>query len=158
MEFETMLLGCQNLRNAYLYAAFDTAGRSWWNAFPGIAHMGYADLREQVIRRWCQTQSCTCIYKPSYMKKREQRNKESVREFSECFLVLLHQLNPKPTENAAITMFNDKLHKEISAVLAGDIFQTLQEAIDKAQTVEKKSQHQHSIPWKLQQAKFLKMM
>ena len=35
-------------------------------------------------------------------------------------------------------MFEDKLHKDISAALAGDRFDTLQEAIQKAQIVEEK--------------------
>ena len=35
-------------------------------------------------------------------------------------------------------MFEDKIHKEVAAALAGDCFATLQEAIDKAQIVEEK--------------------
>ena len=137
LESETMFLGCVNLRKACLYAALDTAGRTWWNSIPDIAHMGYAELKEHFIQRLCPD----TILQPhlqAYMKQRQQRSKESVQEFSECFLVLLEQLNPRPTEQAAISLFEDKLHKEISAALAGDRFDSLQEAIDKAQTVEEK--------------------
>ena len=35
-------------------------------------------------------------------------------------------------------MFEDKLHKDISAALAGDRFDTLREAIQKAQVIEEK--------------------
>ena len=43
-----------------------------------------------------------------------------------------------------IAVFEDKLHKEISAALARDGFDTLIEAIEKAQVVEEK-QLQHKV-------------
>ena len=61
-----------------------------------------------------------------------------MKEFSETFLVLLDQLNPRPSERRAISMFEDKLLTEIGAALAGDRFDSLQEAVNKAQVVEEK--------------------
>ena len=50
-------------------------------------------------------------------------------EISEAYLILLDQLNPTLSEESVIAMFDDKLHNNISAALAGDCFDTLQEAM-----------------------------
>ena len=74
----------------------------------------------------------------AYFKQRKQKLRENVQEFSEAFLILLDQLNPTLSAEASIAAFEDKLYKDISAALAGDRFETRQEAIQKAQVVEEK--------------------
>ena len=76
----------------------------------------------------------------AYFKQRKQKPRENVQEFSEAFLILLDQLNPTLSEEASIAAFEDKLHKDISAALAGpgDRFDTLREAIQKSKVVEEK--------------------
>ena len=74
----------------------------------------------------------------AYIEQRKYQPRKHVKEFSEAFLVLLDQLNPRPSERRAISMFEDKLLPDIGAALAGDRFDSLQEAINKAQVVDKK--------------------
>ena len=138
LESETLFLGCANLRKACLFAALDTAGRTWWNSIPDVAQLNFAELREQFLQRWCPD----TILQPqlqAYFKQRKQKPRENVQEFSEAFLILLDQLNPTMSEEASIAAFEDKLHKEISAALAGDRFDTLREASRRGETNETRS-------------------
>jgi hypothetical protein len=137
MEAQTAFLDCENLRKACVFEAQDSAGRTWWNSIPDVDDMDYDELREVFLERWCPDH----ILQPTlqaYIDQRKQRPREHVKEFSEAFLVLLDQLNPRPSERRAISMFEDKLLPEIGAALAGDRFDSLQEAINKAQVVEEK--------------------
>ena len=137
MEAQTAFLDCENLRKACVFEAQDSAGRTWWNSIPDVDEMNYEDLREVFLERWCPDH----ILQPTlqaYIDQRKQRPREHVKEFSEAFLVLLDQLNPRPSEIQAISMFKDKLLPKISAALVGDRFDSLQEAINKAQVVKEK--------------------
>ena len=102
------------------------------------AYINYQDLQQNFLEIWCPEH----ILQPTleaYVAKRRQRRKESVKEFAEAFTNLLSQLEPPPSVQKAISMFEDRLHEDLAAALAGDRFDTLQEAIDKAQTVEEKA-------------------
>ena len=113
-----------------------TAGRSWWNSIPYVAHLNYAiSYENNFYNVGVPIQSCNRNYN---FKQRKQKAKENVQEFSEAYLILLDQLCPSLSKEAAIAMFEGKLHKDISTALAGNRFDTLQEAIQKAQTVEVK--------------------
>ena len=78
----------------------------------------------------------------AYFKQRKQKPRENVQEFSGAFLILLNQLNPTLSEEASIAAFEDKLHKDISAALVEDRFDTLREAIQKAQVAKEKQMRQ----------------
>ena len=86
-----------------MFEALDSAG---WNSVPDICDLTYAELREQCLQRWCPDS----VLQPNlkvYLEKRNQREKESVQEFAEAFLILTEQLIPRPSEQEGIALFED---------------------------------------------------
>ena len=77
--------------------------------------------------------------------KQIQRRKEGVRV---CLNVYkgTGANEPIPSQQIAISMFADKWHKAIAVALAGDHFNTLQEAMDKALIVEGKNMRIYMEP------------
>jgi hypothetical protein len=145
MESATTFFGCPNLWKACIFAALDSLGRVWWNSVHNIQELNYAQLRNNFLERWCPESILQPTLK-AYANKRVQGKDETISEFAESFILLINQLEPKPSERRAIIMFEDKIHKEVAAALAGDRFATLQEAIDKARIVEEKMMRRDARP------------
>ena len=138
---QQQLFGCPNLQKACIFAALDSSGRVWWNSVHNIQELNYAQLRNNFLERWCPESILQPTLK-AYANKRVQGKDETISEFTESFILLIDQLEPKPLERRAIIMLKDKIHKEV----AGDCFVTLQEAIDKARIVEEKMMRRDARP------------